>query len=878
MARADKSHVMNMPPRKNARTTTGRVAQPLAAIAAATALVMAAVIVSLTGVAAAVPAAPAKPTRAARSVAPRASGVAPPVAYGTPRTLLSGPSAPEAVAVDSAGDVFVADTGSGQVVEITPDGTKTVLPFSSLAAPNLVGQAGFIDGLAVDGAGDVFVADTGHNQVLELPKGGSQVVLPFSGLDFPGGIAVDASGDVFVVDTYHSQVLELPKGGAQTTVPFVGLGHPSDVSFDEVGAVSVDGAGDLFVADTDNSRVLELTKGGAQIALPVTSGPNGLAVDSSGQVFVTGSFGVAQLVAGGSQTPLTFPDANDARGVAVDTAGDVFVTEPDANQVEKLTPGGTAVEYPPNALASPTGVAVDGAGDVYVTDAMRDQLVELPSAGGMPLVVALSGLDGLSGVAVDGAGDVFAVDSGNNRVLKIPKGGAQVVLPFHGLSGPNGIAVDRGGNVFVTEGSGVVELTAAGTQRTVPFTGLSDPVAVAVDESDDVIVADAGGPNDLEDEPCSDPSAPCQVVELSPSNTQTTLPLSFMSFNPGLAVDHAGDVFLGGRSVVDLPKGGSAQAVTSVPATTADATGLAVDSAGDVFVVDPTLNIVQEVPVDQALFQNPVNGQLNVDTTQPFAWSTIPAAQGYDLIVGTTLYGNDLVNSGVLLPSQSSFPVPVLPSGRLLYATLFTEEGGTWTRYQVVGFTAAPRSAAFTNPRNGEANIDTTQPFRWTADSAGQAYILVVGTTKFGTNLVSSGPLPATQTSFAVPALPGGLLYATLLTKVNGAYTRYTTSTFTAASGGAMFTSPTEGQLNFDTSDPFMWSTVAQAQGYQLIVGTTVYGHDLVNSAVLPPTTSSYTVPSALPSGKILYATIYTEIGGAWVNYNLVGFTAEPAG
>jgi hypothetical protein len=213
----------------------------------------------------------------------------------------------------------------------------------------------------------------------------------------------------------------------------------------------------------------------------------------------------------------------------------------------------------------------------------------------------------------------------------------------------------------------------------------------------------------------------------------------------------------------------------------------------------------------------------------------------------------------------------VLPSGRVLYATLFTEENRTWTRFQVVGFTAAPRAAAFTYPVNGQANVDTSHPFTWTADSAGQGYILVVGTTKFGHDLVNSGPLPASQTSLAVPALPGGLLYATLLTKINGAYTRYQAVSFTAASGGAHFTHPVQGETNVTTAMPFTWSSVANAQGYLLIVGTTLYGRDLVTSPILSPATTSFAV-AALPSGHVLYATVYTEVRGAWVNYDAVGF------
>jgi hypothetical protein len=110
--------------------------------------------------------------------------------------------------------------------------------------------------VAVDGAGDVFVADDGddplNSRVEELPAGGwAPMTLPFSGLNVPSGVAVDRSGDVFVADVGSNQVVELPAGGSQVTLPFSGLNTPN--------GVAVDGGGDVFVADGRNNRVVELT-------------------------------------------------------------------------------------------------------------------------------------------------------------------------------------------------------------------------------------------------------------------------------------------------------------------------------------------------------------------------------------------------------------------------------------------------------------------------------------------------------------------------------------------------------------------------------------------------------------------------------------------
>ncbi len=67
--------------------------------------------------------------------------------------------------------------------------------------------------VAVDGAGDVFIADSGHNQVVKVPAGGGAQTTVGSGLSFPAGLAVDGAGDVFIADNYNSRLVEVPASG-----------------------------------------------------------------------------------------------------------------------------------------------------------------------------------------------------------------------------------------------------------------------------------------------------------------------------------------------------------------------------------------------------------------------------------------------------------------------------------------------------------------------------------------------------------------------------------------------------------------------------------------------------------------------------------------
>ena len=103
---------------------------------------------------------------------------------------------------------------------LTPQPSQVELPFTGLNSPG---------GVAVDTAGNVYVADHGNNRVLKLAAGSTTpTVLPFTGLNSPGGVAVDTAGTVYVADTGNNRVLKLAAGStSQTVLPFTGLNIPT---------------------------------------------------------------------------------------------------------------------------------------------------------------------------------------------------------------------------------------------------------------------------------------------------------------------------------------------------------------------------------------------------------------------------------------------------------------------------------------------------------------------------------------------------------------------------------------------------------------------------------------------------------------------------
>jgi hypothetical protein len=214
------------------------------------------------------------------------------------------------MAADSRGDVYAAYQPAGtygpggHVDELPAGGQQVTLSGYGTEQPA---------GLALDSSGDVFVADYSDNRVVEVrADGNGTVTVPFSGLSDPRSVAVDPAGDVFVAGYGDSGVLELPAGSAQqVTVPFTGLGSPI--------AVATDAAGDLFAHGSGNSGVLEMPAGSTQqVAIPLTgiSGFQTMATDAAGDLYVLGAGTAAKVTEVSGYTAATTSVTAPATAVA----------------------------------------------------------------------------------------------------------------------------------------------------------------------------------------------------------------------------------------------------------------------------------------------------------------------------------------------------------------------------------------------------------------------------------------------------------------------------------------------------------------------------------------------------------------------------------
>ena len=205
------------------------------------------------------------------------------------------------------------------------DGTSTAARFFS---PN---------GVAVDSLGNVFVADTANHTVRKIAPTG--VVTTFAGLpgqpgstdgtgstarfNEPSGVAVDNSGNVFVVDSRNDTIRTITPSGIVTT--FAGLsgqsgsddGTGSAARFDYPRSLTVDSVGNVFVADTGNSTIRKITPAGVVTTLAGVPRQAG-SVDGTG-----------------SAARFSIPE-----GITVDATGNVFVADSNTHVIRKITPTG----------------------------------------------------------------------------------------------------------------------------------------------------------------------------------------------------------------------------------------------------------------------------------------------------------------------------------------------------------------------------------------------------------------------------------------------------------------------------------------------------------------------------------------------------------
>jgi uncharacterized protein (TIGR03437 family) len=519
-------------------------------------------------------------------------------------------SLPLGVAVDSAGNLYIADWGDDRIRKVS-GGTITTFAGGGNqglgdGGPATSASLALPAGVAVDLAGNVYIADSYNSRIRKVSGGTIATVAGngapgFSGdggpatgasLFYPFGVAVDSSGNLYIFDTFNERIRKVSAGTIATVAGngfagYSGDGGPATSaelnlaggSFN--GGVGVDSAGNLYIADTFNQRIRKVSGGTITTVAgngnggfsgdggPATNAslfaPSGVAVDSVGNLYIADtsnnrirklSGGTITTVAGngnqgfsGDGGPATSASLYTPSGVAVDLAGSLYIADSGNSRIRKVSgetittvagngsccfsgDGGPATSA---SLADPSAVAVDSAGNLYIADTTNYRIRKV--SGGTITTVAGNGTFGFSGdggpatgaslnwpvgVAVDSAGDLYIADEFNNRIRKVSGGTITTVAGngtccFSGdggpatsasLSDPEGVGVDSAGDLYIADSvNWRVRKVSGGTIATVagngnqgfsgdggPATGasLNLPVAVALDSAGNLYIADNG--------------------------------------------------------------------------------------------------------------------------------------------------------------------------------------------------------------------------------------------------------------------------------------------------------------------------------------------------------------------------------------------------
>ncbi len=319
-------------------------------------------------------------------------------------SIAAGLAAANGIVADGSGGVFVADRTNHLIKHITAAGVVTTFAGSGVAGFNDANgtSAQFENpgGLAIDTTGNLYVADEANHRIRQITPSGDVTTFAGSGVAgfgdgpkstalflYPAGVAVDAAGNVFVADTGNHRIRQISiASGNVTTLAGTGVsgitadGAANVAQFASPRGVAVDSAGNnVWVADTGNQRVRQIL---------------------SGSVFSIAGDGTAGFADGvGAEAQFSSPT-----GIAVDENGLVYVSDSGNHRIRTVKTDGTVVTlagsgidgtvdspttgsglYPATAtqFSSPSGISIDSAGRIFVTQSslVREiaRAVELPT-------------------------------------------------------------------------------------------------------------------------------------------------------------------------------------------------------------------------------------------------------------------------------------------------------------------------------------------------------------------------------------------------------------------------------------------------------------------------------------------------------------------
>jgi sugar lactone lactonase YvrE len=495
---------------------------------------------------------------------------------------------PTGIAADSNGNFYFSEQSLNRVRRVSGGIITTVAGngsagFGGDGGPAVQAALYSPTGVAVDAAGNIYIADTANDRIRRVSGGvittvagtgksghsgdGGLAVQAELNLEADSFIAVDAAGNLYIPDWLYVRKVS---SGIITTVAGVGPNGSEVVSsgpalqFPLEGPVSVAAGanGAYYIADMGQTGmhggiVIKVTNGQAAVIAgggselgdggPASAaqllGPDGIALDRSGALYIADGDRI-RMVKGGIITTIAGTGNGTLEGdgavgpaidagilyptaVAIDSSGNVYLADGGSGgYIRKITQGifSTIAANSPFVIANTGAAKIDGGaavsalavsntGDLYFTEAPEQRVWKL--SGGVITIVAGTGTAGYSGdngpaqnaqlnfprgLALDQAGNLYIADWYNGVIRKVSDGTITTVAgPFYY---PWAVAVDGQGNLFVAGGSfldrvsnGVITTIAEagvvpGSYSAAPGPQLAQPISLAVDAAGCVYVAD----------------------------------------------------------------------------------------------------------------------------------------------------------------------------------------------------------------------------------------------------------------------------------------------------------------------------------------------------------------------------------------------------
>ena len=362
---------------------------------------------------------------------------------------------PTGIAMDAAGNLYVADGENHRIRKVTPAGVV-----STLAG----GKKGFADGegsaarfnipydIVIDTAGNLYVADGENHRIRKVTPEGVVSTLAGSGstgcesggfadgegnsarFHHPCGIAMDAAGNLYVADTYNNRIRKVTPEGVVSTLAGskrgFADGEGSAARFYVPSGIAIDAAGNLYVADEGNHRIRKVTPGGVVSTL-AGGGEGGEALigqmqrhllqvvstlEGEGEALPDEAVEIARKVfstlAGGGEALraaygiVTLPAGGDEEADFVEDNESIDESECAGFEDGQ---GSAALFY------RPTGIAIDAAGNLYVADSGNSCIRKVTPKGEVSTLADGEGC----GIAIDAAGNLYVADTYNHRIRKI---------------------------------------------------------------------------------------------------------------------------------------------------------------------------------------------------------------------------------------------------------------------------------------------------------------------------------------------------------------------------------------------------------------------------------------------------------------------------